>query len=158
MEPQYLELELTESAVMGDAEKTVVTMTALKHLSVKMSPDDFATAYSSLSLLKRLPLDKLKMDQSFVRGLPDDPDALAISSAMIAMGKALQLRIIAEGVETEKQMDVLKSLGAEEMQGYLVSSPVPGKYFSRIVEEQNMRWAQQIKIECLQRVVGCLQA
>jgi EAL domain-containing protein (putative c-di-GMP-specific phosphodiesterase class I) len=112
-----------------------------------MSLDDFGTGYSSLSLLKRLPLDKLKIDQSFVRGLPDDKDDLAISTATIAMGKALQLRIIAEGVETAEQMAVLISQGAEGIQGYWVSKPVPSTDFYRFVEEHNMRSTEQFKIE-----------
>ena len=136
--PEYLELEITESAVMRDAEKTIATMHALKGAGIRFSLDDFGTGYSSLSQLKRLPLDKLKIDQSFVRGLPHDPDDLAISSAIIAMGKALKLRVTAEGVETEAQLEVLRSGGCDEIQGYLVAKPLPASDFARFARERNL--------------------
>ncbi len=133
--PRYLELELTESAVMRDAEKTIATMHELKALGVQLSLDDFGTGYSSLSQLKRFPFDKLKIDQSFVRGLPDDPDDLALTTAIIAMGKALKLTVIAEGVETKEQWKVLQSLGCDEIQGYIVARPMPHEKFARFVKE-----------------------
>jgi diguanylate cyclase (GGDEF)-like protein len=135
--PEYLELELTESAVMRDAETTIATMGMLKGVGLRLAMDDFGTGYSSLSQLKRLPLDKLKIDQSFVRGLPDDPDDLAISTAIIGMGKALKLKVIAEGVETEGQREVLRSVGCDEIQGYLVAKPLPASDFARFVREKS---------------------
>ena len=129
--PECLELELTESAVMRDAETTITTMRMLKDIGLRLSLDDFGTGYSSLSQLKRLPLDKLKIDQSFVRGLPDDPDDLAISIAIIGMGKALKLKVVAEGVETEAQLEVLRSVGCDEIQGYFVAEPLLASEFSR---------------------------
>ena len=101
-------------------------MNRLKGVGLKLSLDDFGTGYSSLSQLKRLPLDKLKIDKSFVRGLPHDPDDMAISTAIIGMGHALGLKVIAEGVETKAQLEILRSLGCNEIQGYLVARPLPG--------------------------------
>jgi len=135
--PEYLELELTESAVIRDAETTIATMGMLKGVGLKLALDDFGTGYSSLSQLKRLPLDKLKIDQSFVRGLPDDQGDLAISAAIIGMGKALKLKVIAEGVETEGQREVLRSIGCDEIQGYLEARPLPSSDFARFVQEKN---------------------
>jgi len=131
---EHLELELTESAVMRDAEATISTMRALKDIGIKLSLDDFGTGYSSLSQLKRLPLDKLKIDQSFVRGLPHDPDDLAISTAIIGMGQALGHKVIAEGVETKEQQEFLQSRGCDEIQGYILARPSPASEFSRYVE------------------------
>lgn len=138
--PEFLELELTESAVLHDAEKMILIMLALKGIGVRVSLDDFGTGYSSLGQLKRLPLDKLKIDQSFVRGLPVDPDDLAITSAIIAMGKALKLQVIAEGVETQAQLEMLQALGCDEMQGYLAAKPMPAADFFRFVREHIPPW------------------
>jgi EAL domain-containing protein (putative c-di-GMP-specific phosphodiesterase class I) len=124
LEPRYLELELTESAVLRDTEKSIATMHALRAVGVSISLDDFGTGYSSLSQLKRLPLDKLKIDQAFVRGLPDDEYDLAISSAIIGMGKAMNLTVIAEGVETEEQLRALKGIDCGAIQGYFLSRPL----------------------------------
>jgi diguanylate cyclase (GGDEF)-like protein len=122
--PRHLELELTESAVMRDAESSIATMRALKDIGVRLSMDDFGTGYSSMSQLKRLPLDKLKIDQSFVRGLPGDPYDVAISTAIIGMGKALDLTVIAEGVETAEQLEALKRFQCSGIQGYYLSRPL----------------------------------
>lgn len=127
---EYLDLELTESAVMRDAEDSIATMRALKGIGVKLSLDDFGTGYSSLSQLKRFPLDNLKIDQSFVRGLPGNPYDLAITTAIVGMGKALNLRLIAEGVETAEQLRVLQSIGCHEIQGHFISRPVPAAEFA----------------------------
>jgi EAL domain-containing protein (putative c-di-GMP-specific phosphodiesterase class I) len=124
LSPHYLELELTESAVMRDADSSIATMRRLKQVGLRLSMDDFGTGYSSLSQLKRVPLDKLKIDQSFVRGLPGDPYDLAISTAIIGMGKALNLTVIAEGVETADQLNVLRSIQCNAIQGYYLSRPL----------------------------------
>jgi EAL domain-containing protein (putative c-di-GMP-specific phosphodiesterase class I) len=137
--PKHLELELTESAIMRDADKTIAMMHALKEIGTTLSLDDFGTGYSSLSQLKRLPLDKLKIDQSFVRGLPHDPDDLAISSAIVAMGRALKQTVIAEGVETQGQREVLQSLRCDEIQGYLVARPMPSSDFARFMRDPSPR-------------------
>ena len=149
--PGYLELELTESAILRDAERTIATMEMLKGIGIKFSLDDFGTGYSSLSQLKRLPLDKLKIDQSFVRGLPHDSDDLAISSAVIMMGKALKLRVIAEGVETEDQLRVLRSRECDEIQGYFLSKPLPALDFARFVREHG---SPENKIRFISRTAG----
>jgi diguanylate cyclase (GGDEF)-like protein len=137
--PEYLELELTESAVMRDANKTILTLRELKAVGVQLSLDDFGTGYSSLSQLKHFPFDKLKIDQSFVRELASNPDDLALVTAIIAMGKALGLKVIAEGVETRAQWDILQSLGCEEVQGFFVSKPLPAADFARFVQERANR-------------------
>jgi diguanylate cyclase (GGDEF)-like protein len=136
---EYLDLELTESAVMQDAEDSLATMHALKAIGVKLSLDDFGTGYSSLNQLKLFPLDKLKIDQSFVRGLPNDRYDLAISTAIIGMGKALNLRLIAEGVETAEQLQVLQSIGCHEIQGYFVCRPVPAAEFAEFERERRFQ-------------------
>jgi diguanylate cyclase (GGDEF)-like protein len=124
-----LELEFTESSFMQEAESTIATMEQLKQVGVVLALDDFGTGYSSLSQLKGLPLDNLKLDQSFVRGLPLDRDDLAICTAVIAMGRALGLKVIAEGVETPEQLEVLRSLGCDVAQGYLFAHPMPASAF-----------------------------
>jgi EAL domain-containing protein (putative c-di-GMP-specific phosphodiesterase class I) len=124
-----LELELTESSILQDAAATISTMDQLKQVGVVLALDDFGTGYSSLSQLKGLPLDNLKLDQSFVRGLPQDRDDLAICTAVIAMGRALGLKVIAEGVETTEQLAVLRALGCDVGQGYLFARPMPAGQF-----------------------------
>jgi diguanylate cyclase (GGDEF)-like protein len=126
---ECLELELTESSIMQDAASTIATMNQLKQVGVVLALDDFGTGYSSLSQLKGLPLDNLKLDQSFVRGLPLDSDDLAICTAVIAMGRALGLKVIAEGVETSEQLAVLRALGCDVGQGYLFARPMPAEQF-----------------------------
>jgi diguanylate cyclase (GGDEF)-like protein len=132
-----LELELTESSIMQDAAITIATMDRLKDVGVILSLDDFGTGYSSLSQLKGLPLDNLKLDQSFVRGLPDDRDDLAICTAVIAMGRALGLKVIAEGVETTEQLAVLRSLGCDVGQGYLFARPMPAAQFFEFMQSHD---------------------
>jgi diguanylate cyclase (GGDEF)-like protein len=131
-----LELELTETSVMQDADATIATMERLKEVGVLLALDDFGTGYSSLSQLKGLPLDSLKVDQSFVRGLPDDRDDLAICTAVIAMGQALGMHVIAEGVETPEQLAVLRSLGCDQVQGYLFAKPMPADDLFKFVMER----------------------
>jgi len=131
-----LELELTETSVMQDADATIATMERLKEVGVLLALDDFGTGYSSLSQLKGLPLDSLKVDQSFVRGLPDDRDDLAICTAVIAMGQALGMNVIAEGVETPEQLAVLRSLGCDQVQGYLFAKPMPADELLKFVMAQ----------------------
>ncbi|HYH42827.1 MAG TPA: bifunctional diguanylate cyclase/phosphodiesterase [Burkholderiales bacterium] len=135
---EHLELELTESAVVRDTARSIETMRQLQEIGVSISLDDFGTGYSSLSQLKALPLDKLKIDQSFVRGLPDDPCDLAISSAIVGMGKAMGLTVIAEGVETAAQMEALRSIGCGGIQGYHLARPLPAVEFLAFARAQRL--------------------
>lgn len=125
-----LQLEITENFIMSQAEEALAILHQLKRLGVQLAIDDFGTGYSSLSYLKRLPLDILKIDQSFIRGLPDDPHDAAIARAIIALGRSMQLTIIAEGVETQAQQQFLAAEGCEQIQGYIVSLPLPAVEFA----------------------------
>lgn len=130
LEPGCLQLEITENFIMSQAEEALDVLHELKRLGVQLAIDDFGTGYSSLSYLKRLPLDFLKIDQSFVRGLPDDTHDAAIVRAIIALGHSMQFTIIAEGVENPAQQAFLADEGCEQMQGYIVSLPLPPALFA----------------------------
>ncbi len=125
--PNLLELELTESIMLQDLNMVMKTLRELKEVGVKLSIDDFGTGYSSLSYLQRLAVDKLKVDQSFVRDMTNNLENAAIVRAIIQLGQTLQLVVIAEGVETVEQLSLLKELGCDEAQGYLFSRPVPAE-------------------------------
>ncbi|WP_409281346.1 bifunctional diguanylate cyclase/phosphodiesterase [Pseudomonas defluvii] len=125
-----LQLEITENFIMSQAEEALAILHQLKRLGVQLAIDDFGTGYSSLSYLKRLPLDILKIDQSFIRGLPDDTHDAAIARAIIALGRSMQLTIIAEGVENLAQQRFLAAEGCEQIQGYIVSLPLPPEEFA----------------------------
>ncbi len=124
LEPKYLELELTESLVMQDVNRAIETMKKLRGLGVRLSIDDFGTGYSSLSALKRFPVQRLKIDRSFIQDLPEDEDDRAVASAVISLGQKLNLRVIAEGVETDEQVAFLRENHCDELQGYHFSRPV----------------------------------
>jgi len=124
LEPRYLEIELTENMVMHHGEQMIETLNRLKALGVHISVDDFGTGYSSLSYLKRFPVDRLKVDRSFVEDLAVDPDDAAIVRTIIALGHSLGLKVVAEGVETEAQIEFLRANGCDELQGYYFSKPV----------------------------------
>jgi diguanylate cyclase (GGDEF)-like protein/PAS domain S-box-containing protein len=130
MNPALLELELTESILIRDTEKVLATVRALKALGVKFSIDDFGTGYSSLSYLKQFNVDKLKIDQSFVRDMADDPNDAAIVNAIIQMAKSLNLITIAEGVENERQLALLRLQRCDEVQGYYFARPMPAQDFA----------------------------
>ena len=127
-----LDLELTESMLVENAEQTVQVLKELKALGVSLSIDDFGTGYSSLSYLTKFPLDSLKVDRSFVTGLPDNPDAVTMAKAIVNMAQNLGLKIIAEGIETERQSAFLHALGSDIGQGYLFSRPVSYEEFVRL--------------------------
>ncbi|MBF0178789.1 MAG: EAL domain-containing protein [Magnetococcales bacterium] len=133
--PDALELEITESMVMGNVEKSIERMNSLKSLGLTLAVDDFGTGYSSLNYLKRFPIDTLKIDQSFVRDLSRAQGDLAIVLAIISLGQALGLDIVAEGVETREQVVILKEKGCHEMQGYFFSKPLPADGMSALLRE-----------------------
>jgi len=129
-----IELELTESVVMKNSESSISVMNALKELNLKLSVDDFGTGYSSLSYLQKLPIDKLKIDRSFVSNLSEDSEDAAIVKAIINLAKNLNLTVIAEGVETEEQLQLLRGWGCDEYQGFYFSKPVRVYEFEAILE------------------------
>ena len=133
LEAKYLELELTESLIMQDVELAVATMEELRRLGVKLSIDDFGTGYSSLSALKTFPVERLKIDMSFVDGLPADVNDKAVAGAVISLGHKLKMRVIAEGVETDAQAAFLRENNCDEMQGYLFSRPVPAQQIEQLL-------------------------
>jgi EAL domain-containing protein (putative c-di-GMP-specific phosphodiesterase class I) len=126
---ERLELEITESFLLRNAEQAMTMVEKLSRLGVKVAIDDFGTGYSSLSYLKLLSVDKLKIDQSFVRDLPDDRDAAAITRAVISLGHNPGFEVIAEGVESAAQRDFLRQEGCDQSQGYFYSRPLPAAQF-----------------------------
>jgi EAL domain-containing protein (putative c-di-GMP-specific phosphodiesterase class I) len=131
LSPQCLELEITESTLIQDAEKFMVSLQKIKALGVKISIDDFGTGYSNLSYLQRFAVDKLKIDQSFVRSLVRGGQDQAIVSAIIQMARSLNLSTTAEGIEETAIQDLLQSLGCDCGQGYLIARPLSAEHFAR---------------------------
>ncbi len=127
LDPQYLELELTESMVMQNVEETIATLWQLKEMGLKLSIDDFGTGYSSMSYLKRFPLDTLKIDRSFIKDIMTDSSDAAITKATIGLAQGLELTTIAEGIETKEQLTFLRKQGCDQIQGYFISRPVPAE-------------------------------
>lgn len=134
---ERLELEVTESDLMRDANKAIRDLNAIHALGIHIALDDFGTGYSSLAYLKKLPIDKLKIDQSFVRDIPEDEEDSAIVKAIIAMAKSLGLTTVAEGVETESQKEFLYANGCENIQGYLYSKPIPAQEMEHFIKSFN---------------------
>jgi EAL domain-containing protein (putative c-di-GMP-specific phosphodiesterase class I) len=128
-----IEVELTESVLMSDPERANDVLGQLRQLGVRISIDDFGTGYSSLSYLKRFPADTVKIDRSFISGLPGDGDDTAIAQAVIAMAHSLGLQVVAEGVETQEQLAALQRLGCDEAQGYLLGRPVSAADTARLL-------------------------
>ena len=133
LNPRQLELEVTESVIMHDAQQIIASLQAFRDMGVKLSVDDFGTGYSSLSYLKRFPVDRLKIDQSFVHDLGSDADDAAIAQAVITLGHTMGLRVIAEGVETPEQLAFLRRHECDEMQGYLFGKPMPADEFAKLL-------------------------
>jgi EAL domain-containing protein (putative c-di-GMP-specific phosphodiesterase class I) len=139
MPPEYLELELTESGVMQDAEASGETLRRLRALGVSVTIDDFGTGYSSLGYLKRFPIGTLKIDRSFIAAATTDADSAAIVEAIIAMARSMRLKTIAEGVETLEQLEQLRRLDCDEMQGYLFSPPLPAARATELLRQWQSR-------------------
>lgn len=137
LDPRWLEFEITESCVMKDPEHAISTLQKISDLGVGISLDDFGTGFSSLSYLKKLPINVLKVDRSFVQGLPGDKEDSAIVNAIIALSKALNFKVVAEGVETQQQFDALNLIGCEKIQGFLVGYPTQAIEFDRFLEHKN---------------------
>jgi EAL domain-containing protein (putative c-di-GMP-specific phosphodiesterase class I) len=131
--PHTLEFEITESVAMHNAEDSIGIMRQLKGLGIRLALDDFGTGYSSLAYLKRFPIDKVKIDKTFVSDIPDDTNDLAIVSAIIAMAHALGVKVQAEGVETQAQVDFLRECGCELAQGYLFGRALPSDEFEGLL-------------------------
>jgi EAL domain-containing protein (putative c-di-GMP-specific phosphodiesterase class I) len=131
----WLELELTESVAMQDVQRTTATLHALRDLGVLLSIDDFGTGFSSLSYLQRFPLNKLKVDRSFVNNLGNGHNDTTIAQTVILLGHSLRLRVIAEGVETREQIEILRGYGCEEMQGFYFSRPIPAHEIGVLLKE-----------------------
>jgi diguanylate cyclase (GGDEF)-like protein/PAS domain S-box-containing protein len=136
MKPELLELELTESMVIQNPERAGKVLAEIKKMGVRLAIDDFGVGYSSLTHLKRFPIDTLKVDRSFIQDLPQDPEDRAICEAIIAMGKSLKLTVIAEGVETLEQQTFLHDHACDEMQGFFFSNPVPSDQFAALLRER----------------------
>jgi len=133
LDPAWLELEVTEGAAMQDLQQAAATLRAFKDLGVRLSIDDFGTGHSSLAYLSRFPIDKLKVDQSFVRNMERDPGDAAIARSVVSLGHSLGLTVIAEGVETAAQHAQLRQMGCDEIQGYLFSKPLPGEAVAAVL-------------------------
>ncbi|QMS88540.1 bifunctional diguanylate cyclase/phosphodiesterase [Nostoc edaphicum CCNP1411] len=134
-----LELEVTESFLMADMERSVKTLKELRELGIWLALDDFGTGYSSLNYLKRFPVNMLKIDQSFVQDVMSNPDSAAVTDAIIALAKSLRLKITAEGVETQEQLDYLQMQGCHEGQGFYFSCPVPADIIVQMLQKSSQQ-------------------
>jgi diguanylate cyclase (GGDEF)-like protein/PAS domain S-box-containing protein len=133
--PELLELEITESMVMHNPGRMIAVLAQIKKLGVRLAIDDFGTGYSSLAQIKHFPVDTLKVDRSFIRNIPENSEDKAITEAIIAMGKTLSLTVVAEGVETQEQMDFLRQRSCDEMQGFYFSKPIPPNEFAGLLAQ-----------------------
>ncbi len=134
MPPELLQLEVTESMVMRNVTRAVRVLDAIQNRGIRLAIDDFGTGYSSMSLMKQFPIDTIKIDRSFVRDLPDDSEDVAIAQAIISMGKALGMTVVAEGVETSEQQEFLRAHACDEMQGFLFSRPLPPRDLAELLK------------------------
>jgi diguanylate cyclase (GGDEF)-like protein/PAS domain S-box-containing protein len=153
LDPRLLVLELTESVSMRDPESSILWMRRLKEIGVGLAIDDFGTGYSNLSYLKRFPVDKLKIDQAFVRGLTTDPQDFAITTAVIRMARSLGLRAVAEGVETEGQMRLLAAESCDEMQGFYFRRPMPAAEMAQLLRQRPVMDMSSVRRAAYQRTV-----
>ena len=129
LDPSLLDLELTENIVLENAEAVARDLQRLRDLGVKISIDDFGTGYSSLTYVKQFPVDRLKIDQCFIRNLTSDPNDAVIIRTIVSLGHSLELEVVAEGVESREQMQLLRFEGCHEMQGYYFAKPMPAAEF-----------------------------
>jgi diguanylate cyclase (GGDEF)-like protein len=140
IDPQRLEIELTESLLMEDNDSTRAMLESFRRMGVRLAIDDFGTGHSSLSYIRRFSIDTLKIDRSFVQSLPENDEDVAICSAVIALGRSMRMSVVAEGVETPEQAQLLRDLGCDEMQGYWLGRPMPGSEFAAwFVNHQRLR-------------------
>ncbi|MEH2393743.1 MAG: EAL domain-containing protein [Nostoc sp.] len=139
LQASYLELEVTESFLMGDIEQSVKTLKQLRELGIWLALDDFGTGYSSLNYLKRFPVNMLKIDQSFVQDVIFNPDSAAVTDAIIALAKSLRLKITAEGVESQEQLEYLQMRGCDEGQGFYFSRPVPADIIAAMLHKSSQQ-------------------
>ena len=139
VDAELLELELTESSLMANTQSTIKTLQVLRNLGVSISIDDFGTGYSSLAYLRRFPVDKLKIDIAFIRGITTNADDAAIVLAIIRMAHTLKLEVIAEGVETAAQLEYLRGHGCDQIQGYYFSRPLPAPELEKMLLETDLR-------------------
>jgi len=135
LDPEALELEITESVLAKDTSGAVATLRRLKQIGVQLSIDDFGTGYSSLSQLKHFPIDRLKIDQSFVSGVTTNRHDAAITKAVLAMANSMELMVVAEGVETEEQLVFLEGNDCDEAQGFFLSRPLPAEQAGTTLRE-----------------------
>src|SRR5437667_32397 len=139
LEPRFLEVEITESALMSDPEESVTILEQLSRMGVVVSVDDFGTGYSSMSYLRRFPIDKLKIDQGFIAELISRADDASIVRAIVSLAHSLRLKVVAEGVETSEQLNVLRSLGCDQYQGLCFSPAVPAAQFAALLRESQQK-------------------
>ncbi|GFO68862.1 hypothetical protein GMLC_24410 [Geomonas limicola] len=142
--PESLELELTEATIMSDPQQVLGSMAAMKALGLQLSIDDFGIGYSSLSYLKKLPVDKLKIDQSFIRNIAKDTDNMAVVRAVLNIGRSMQLKVIAEGVENASQLAWLQAEGGEEAQGFYFSRPLPAQGMTALLKRGKRAFAASV--------------
>jgi EAL domain-containing protein (putative c-di-GMP-specific phosphodiesterase class I) len=139
LDPRCLELELTESILMQDIEQVAIQLQQLRDLGVLISIDDFGTGFSSLNYVKRLPVDRLKVDQSFVRDLSTDPSDRAIVAAIVNLAHSLDIEVVAEGVETAEQLEFVRKSGCDEVQGYFFGRPMPAEDFENYMTPERRK-------------------
>jgi EAL domain-containing protein (putative c-di-GMP-specific phosphodiesterase class I) len=134
LKPSQMVLELTESMLMENADESIEMLNELKEMGVRLAVDDFGAGYSSLTYLSKFPVDELKIDQSFVKGLPEQRQSAAIIGAVVGLARELDLKVVAEGVESKAQLDYLRVRGCDQYQGYLCSRPVPPAPFLQLLQ------------------------
>jgi len=137
LDPKNLEIEITENIIMKETEYIIESLKQLKQLGVKIAIDDFGTEYSSLNYIKQLPVDKIKIDISFVRGININHKDEAIIKVIIALAKNLELKVIAEGAETKEQIEFLRKEGCDEIQGYYYYKPMPAKQIEELMKKRS---------------------